>query len=215
MLVAIEKQRYRLKGTKNTLIALTSFLALTSVFLEVGRIIWPHKVEDRANFVFLGGFILAVGTYIICFLIHLPGYLGYAAYQKYQINKSTPRPWSRKEWSETLTKTIKNVGFNMLVVMPSVMWLTTHSGVQLRFEGFPSIREMLMHLMFLYFMDDTITYLTHRAFHEVPSLYTIHKVHHENHSVFTWANIYTHPIELIFANLVSLSSCRARLLCRC
>ena len=103
----------------------------------------------------------------------------------------------------------------MLVVMPSVMWLTTHSGVQLRFEGFPSIRETLMHLMFLYFMDDTITYLTHRAFHEVPSLYTIHKVHHENHSVFTWANIYTHPIELIFANLVSLSSCRARLLCRC
>ena len=58
--------------------------------------------------------------------------------------------------------------------------------------------------MFLYFMDDTLTYLVHRASHEVPFLYSIHKLHHEHNSLYTWANLYIHPVEFVVANLVTL-----------
>ena len=91
-------------------------------------------------------------------------------------------------------KCTKNVLLNTLIIIPTMTYLSTRTKVKARFEGFPSLGELFGHLVFLYFMDDTFVYVLHRASHETPLLYNLHKVHHQHDALYTWANLYIHPV---------------------
>ena len=76
------------------------------------------------------------------------------------------------------SKAIKNLVLNQFVVYPLAVYLSTMSGVRVRFDNFPDFLEVFVQIMIVYFVEDFFFYWGHRFFHSHPSLYKMHKIHH-------------------------------------
>jgi sterol desaturase/sphingolipid hydroxylase (fatty acid hydroxylase superfamily) len=57
--------------------------------------------------------------------------------------------------------------------------------------------------LFLFFFDDFTRFLVHKAFHQIPFLWTIHKVHHSAEYLTPFTVYRTHPLEGIIFTLRS------------
>ena len=90
---------------------------------------------------------------IVSFLIFLPGYMGWSQYYaKHLINKKSSRPWERKNWPEMLSKTIRNLLLNQLLVYPFAVYLSNLNGIRVRFDDFPTFIELASQVLLVYFI---------------------------------------------------------------
>jgi hypothetical protein len=83
--------------------------------------------------------MLHFGVQFISFLMFLPGYLGLKAYEPYEINKLSVKPWDRKNWNSQLLKTIGTVLFNKGIIYPITLYISVLiGGPKGRLTDFPS-----------------------------------------------------------------------------
>ena len=140
-------------------------------------------------------------------LLYLPGYMNWSsAYRQYAVNKGAKWPWQLPGWPTLRKQLIKNNIVNQLIILPLFVWLSTLVEVKQRFDGFPSIGEMSLQLIFVYYVDDFAFYWAHRLFHQSRLLYQSHKVHHQYGKIFTFVAQYIHPVDYIFGNMVAFYS---------
>ena len=74
-----------------------------------------------------------------------------------------------------------------------------------RNDELPSFGMYLIHMAWMFVMEDFAFYWSHRLLHH-PSLYPwIHKVHHEAKSTISLSAVATHPLEYLVGNSVASS----------
>lgn len=124
-------------------------------------------------------------------------------FKKYDINPTLKKEWQQEGWAALKKKTLIYDIINYFLIIPGYFALGLYlAGTRLRYDGFPSHAEIYKTFLFVIVVDDFLFMLMHRLFHVVPFLYRFHKLHHEYKVVASFAALYSHPIETIFANLV-------------
>lgn len=134
--------------------------------VEAGSRFWPTTVENEANFILIGSFLLHKLFQLISFGLYLPGYLEIApAYKPYRINTKTSKPWERVNWSEVRKRALIFVFVNQFIVYPLIMFVSAQMKLNVRFSGFPSFWELFSQVTFIYYLEDFLFYWGHRLFH--------------------------------------------------
>jgi sterol desaturase/sphingolipid hydroxylase (fatty acid hydroxylase superfamily) len=72
------------------------------------------------------------------------------------------------------------------------------------FTSLPYWAAPFGYTLFLFFFDDFTRFLVHKAFHQIPFLWTIHKVHHSAEYLTPFTVYRTHPLEGIIFTLRSI-----------
>jgi sterol desaturase/sphingolipid hydroxylase (fatty acid hydroxylase superfamily) len=72
---------------------------------------------------------------------------------------------------------------NQLIIFPCLAYFNKPS---YKFEGFPTMTEVIPQFVLIYFVEDFFTYWSHRTLHH-PKLYKFHKLHHEYDKVYSLA----------------------------
>jgi sterol desaturase/sphingolipid hydroxylase (fatty acid hydroxylase superfamily) len=132
-------------------------------------------------------------------------------FERYKINHD-PWPWkeNREEWNKLLKKSLRLVGFNTLVVFPSVVLLSvlaTRYEVNFSFamDKLPNSWTLMWTIAFCMVCEDFTFHLAHKMLHSRFLYPYIHKVHHTHKTTIGIAAEYAHPIEFIFGNMIPAS----------
>lgn len=199
---------------KSTLINVVIALGtLVGFFIIPSKIIapafWPRKINNGPLFSYI---LMMISHEVIFISINLlygiVYWLEWDCFEKYKIEKD-PWPWkeNRNEWFKTLKKTLKILLFNHFVIIPlvgAVNLFSEEAQYRVDYESLPEIREILLHFIFFYLVDDFTFYWTHRFLHWKPIYPYIHKIHHEYRITVSFASEYSHPIEFI-TSILSVS----------
>jgi sterol desaturase/sphingolipid hydroxylase (fatty acid hydroxylase superfamily) len=168
---------------------------------------WPRKIEDEGLFSTIFMYITHESIFIFSnIFFYIIYHFEWKFFEKYKV-EDEPWPWQedKNKWKLQLTKTIKLILFNHLIVIPLLTLpsiLKGKSPVRTDYESLPDLFEVSWQLMFIYFMDDFLFYWSHRLLHLSVLYSKIHKIHHEHKITVGIAAEYAHPIEFIFGNIL-------------
>lgn len=150
---------------------------------------------DRTPYIGLDWFILdLLGSTLVFMLLEklFPLYKG--------------QPLFRKDWQTDLAHFMSNhfmVGLIMLCVNLAIHrlfgWLVK-SDFQNMVQGMYFVPQLLLCIL----VADTMQYMTHRAYHEVPFLWKFHAVHHSAKTMDWLAGSRMHVLELFFTRICVL-----------
>lgn len=145
--------------------------------------------------------ILIYSVYTALYWLELP------IVEKYKTN-DVPWPWKvDPEWKRLFTKTVTLFVINQLFIG----WLTSQiklaifgdQAVLTRLQELPSLPVMVCQVLFFTLCEDFFAFAAHVLLHQ-PFLYKrIHKVHHEYYNTLVYSYEYSHPLEVIFSDLVA------------
>jgi len=130
-------------------------------------------------------------------------------FEQFKTN-SEPWPWNsdKKEWMKLLKSTVCILFINQFIIMPIISAISNLWKAPLMradYESLPSPLEIIKQHLIFYVCTDLVTFIIHYFLH-LKCLYPlIHKVHHDHKITISIASEYAHPIEFIFANLLSTS----------
>jgi sterol desaturase/sphingolipid hydroxylase (fatty acid hydroxylase superfamily) len=175
-----------------------NFVALAQVLLAVslgGANVPVGDFPDNTPYIGLDWFILdLLGSTMIFVLIEklFPLYKGQQLF--------------RKEWQTDLVHFMVNhfaVGLVLLVVNLMVQrifgWLVRND-----FQAFIQAIHVVPQLLLCILLADLMQYWTHRAYHEVPSLWKFHAVHHSAKTMDWLAGSRMHILELFVTRIAVL-----------
>jgi sterol desaturase/sphingolipid hydroxylase (fatty acid hydroxylase superfamily) len=119
-----------------------------------------------------------------------------------------PWPWNkdRAAWNKLFFKTVINVAFNIMVILP--MFSAFHWTLGLPIytdcspDRVPGPLKFILQILFCTICEDFSFHMAHRLLHR-PFIYpSVHKIHHQ-HSISTFITAqYAHPLEYIFSNII-------------
>lgn len=129
-------------------------------------------------------------------------------FERYKINHE-PWPWNqnRAEWNKLLWKSIKLVYFNILVVLPTAVYLSLYLKDYeiphtLDIDQLPDGTTIALTLIFCMVCEDFTFHFTHKFLHWRKIYPYIHKIHHTHVTTIGIAAEYAHPIEFVFGNMI-------------
>mmetsp|Transcript_18838 Transcript_18838/g.18815 ORF Transcript_18838/g.18815 Transcript_18838/m.18815 type:complete len:318 (+) Transcript_18838:31-984(+) len=201
-----EEVRYVRKGyglITAIIIVMFGYFILPSFMLPIYKLL-PY--ENKFLMYGVGCVIIHELTYILANLVM---YLIYHAelpfFERYKISND-PWPWKKNPelWKVQLKKTIKNLLFNNLIVVPLVASPSyfIEPSIVTSIEAFPTWKQLIPQTIFFMLVEDTTFYWLHRLLH-TPRFYgAIHKKHHEYINTIGIASEYAHPLEFAFGNLL-------------
>lgn len=147
-------------------------------------------------------------SFILYTLCMLPiYYLNLPFFEQYKISNRT-WPWRsddpnvRNEFWRLTIRSIKLNGFNMLLLLPCLVYLKhlhPYSLSSFDVEDWPTYTVMARDIAKLTLLHEFSFYATHRAMHAYPFLYKYHKVHHEYKMNTVLASQYNHPVDYILS----------------
>jgi sterol desaturase/sphingolipid hydroxylase (fatty acid hydroxylase superfamily) len=105
-------------------------------------------------------------------------------FERYKINRD-PWPWyaDKKEWNKLLKKSLLLVGFNVLVVLPSITMLNIIAknwdvDFSFELEKLPDSLTLVTSIVFMMICEDLMFHFNHRLLHWKVIYPFIHKIHH-------------------------------------
>ena len=148
---------------------------------------------------------LSLLVYTLCMLPIY--YLNIPFFEQYKISDK-PWPWQsdnqqvRKDFWDLSLRSIKLNAFNMLILIPSLVFikhLSTFGLSSYDVEDWPSHIEIARDIIAMTFLHEFSFYSTHRLMHTYPFLYKFHKIHHEYKMNTVLASQHNHPIDYIIS----------------
>jgi len=103
---------------------------------------------------------------------------------------------------------MKYIIFNELVITTLMSYGNIFiSGLKCRYdlESFPTYKEIILHILFMMFMEDLTFYWSHRLLHHKKIYPIIHTIHHEYYNSVSICALYAHPVEFLLSNVLSSS----------
>lgn len=202
-----EKRRYKRKGY-GLIVAVILSLSYFFYMPKVIHYFLPKENEIKnpglfyafvSFFVHEVVYLLANSYYIIIYFINLP------FFERYKVS-SEPWPWQqdKEEFRKLVIRTIKQVSFNHLVVVPLVLLpniIFNDCPYRLNDE-IPSIFEIIAQIIFCMICEDFAFYWSHRTLHTDYFYGKIHKLHHEYKETICISSEYAHPIEYLLGNIL-------------
>jgi len=135
-------------------------------------------------------------------------YIRLPFFEQFKAN-SVPWPWEEdpKGWSKKLVSCFKAFVTNQLLVFPAVFVLIMmFFKCDVSVTHLPSLFTFLWQLIASLVIDDFFFYFGHRLLHH-PYLYVrFHKQHHEFQNTVSYAAVYTHWVEFVITNALSVLS---------
>ncbi len=201
-----EEKRYKRKGY-GILIGVMIAFAYLYYFPKILFWLFPkYKIINEGLFYFLVTFFSHKAVFLFCnfyfFIIHK---LNINFFERYKVS-SDPWPWQSDPtaWNIQLKKTIKQLLFNHLIVLPVIMIPNIIFNVcPYRLEPeLPSYWEIIPQLVFCMLCEDFSFYWSHRFLHSDLLYSKIHKIHHEHKQTCCISSEYAHPLEYIFGNIL-------------
>ena len=126
--------------------------------------------------------------------------------EKYKDN-NFPWPWNLKDhdFKAQLKDMMQTYIINQVFIFPPVFIAFLYLfPPDVRTETLPSVGKFVFQLHVMIFIEDFFFYWCHRVLH-LPYFYKwIHKKHHSQINTFTLSGVYTHWLEFVFGNLVSM-----------
>jgi methylsterol monooxygenase/4-alpha-methyl-delta7-sterol-4alpha-methyl oxidase len=204
-----EQKRYKRKGFGILFAATTAFLYFY-YFPKLLYWLWPKgAIEHEGLFYFLATFLTHEAVFLFCnFYFTIIHTLNWDFFERYKVS-SDPWPWQSDPtaWRIQLSKTIKQLLFNHLIVLPLLMLPNIIFNVcPYRLEPeLPSYWELIPQLIFCMLCEDFAFYWSHRLLHSDKLYAKIHKMHHEFKQTCCIGSEYAHPIEYVFGNILTTS----------
>ena len=143
------------------------------------------------------------GLYVLMDLTEHPRFL-----RRYKVQEGTNTPMDMGKFKRLLPRVL----FNQLIIN-TVANIALY-GCQFYMHGpshqsireLPSIAEALTHLTVSILLAEIIFFYSHWALHHRALYKYIHKIHHEWTAPIAWEALYSHPIEHIISNLLSITA---------
>jgi len=202
-----EDKRYKRKGY-GILVAITTTFLFFYFFPKFLFWLFPkEKIENEGLFYSLVTFFVHEIVFLFCnFYFCVIHKLNLNFFERYKVSPD-PWPWQSdpEAWNIQLKKTIKQLLFNHLVVLPGLMIPNVLFNVcPYRLDAeLPSYWEIIPQLVFCMLCEDFSFYWSHRFLHSDKLYSKIHKMHHEYKQTCCISSEYAHPLEYIFGNILT------------
>ena len=173
---------------------------------------WSYYISRTGNDFFTHYFIGASTLYELLYIFYggmfvfmdLTGMP--ASFKKYKIQDKANMPLDiTKVW-----KLMPLVFLNEFILTPSMNGILAKlhiyfHGPRTNVAELPGIHEVITHLLFFLIFSEIWMYYAHWAMHQKFLYKHVHYVHHEWTAPIAWQSVYCHPIEHIFANILSVA----------
>jgi sterol desaturase/sphingolipid hydroxylase (fatty acid hydroxylase superfamily) len=177
-------------------LALGAFVLIALSLMLGGHKVPVNDFADNTPYIGLDWFILDLlgSTLIFIFIEKL-----------FALRKE--QPVFRAEWQTDFHHFIVNhmvVGFVLLatnLLVHRLFGWAAKDGIQAWVQGLPFLAALLLIVL----VADVVQYWTHRAYHEVPTLWRLHAVHHSVKSMDWLAGSRQHIVELIMTRTLVLA----------
>eukprot|EP00347_Sterkiella_histriomuscorum_P001572 403371515 len=134
--------------------------------------------------------------------------LNHPLIEKYKVTTEL-WPWQEnyREWRKLLRKSIKQILFNNLALIPVLLFAQRQLfGAEnihpFSIDSLPDSKTLLLQIIFCSLMEDLAFTFTHRIFH-TPFFYKrFHKIHHQYTNSVGICAEYCHPVEFVFGNAI-------------
>ena len=202
-----EKSRYKRKGwgfTMSVLITLSYFFIFPKILMQL----YPTEIKNEGQFQYFTFLILHSGGFIgFNLMMYVIYHLELPFFERYKVN-DRPWPWNNKneDWNGMLYKTIKQLLFNHLLILPIVSaesLIRGESNFRCDRETFPDSFEIISQIVIFMISEDFCFYWAHRFLHWDYIYPYIHKRHHLWINSISIASEYAHPIEFIVSNVLT------------
>ena len=202
-----EKVRYRRKGYG---LVVASFIAILwfFVFPYLFQFIWPYKIENEGKFGFIVGLAIHEGTFILINLVFWIIYKSNWDFCERYKTHDHPWPWisDPEKWRKQIKRTFFFLFMNHLIFLPLMSlpyYLTNVSPFTVDYDKLPSPFEVIYQTVFFMLIEDFCFYWSHRLLHHEMIYPYIHKIHHEYVNVVSISSEFAHPLEYLFANILT------------
>lgn len=121
------------------------------------------------------------------------------------IQRAWPWEGNKEEWHKFFRRTIRSVFINSFL-LNLIVTFGEYFLHDLRYAytlaDWPTAFELATQFLFFFLFNEVVSFCAHWALH-LPALYPIHKRHHEYNTTISITATYAHPIEYLFANVMS------------
>lgn len=149
---------------------------------------------------------MIIPSLFINFFYYLFYHFEFSWAEKYKVN-NLPWPWQKnpKEWPAIFRDILSVYLSNQFIFFTPMLYVFTYFYPPLIDKNkIPNAATFLVHLYISEWVEDFLTYWTHRFLH-LPFIYKkIHKKHHDQKNVFNIVAFYEHWVEFAFFNIVPM-----------
>lgn len=203
----LERFRHSRKGNLGKLFAFAVAVAFFSIVPLIGKNFYPDVNEDNQGYcLFWYAIIFHQLSFIGLNLVYLVVYKLKIPFLEHYKTTKEKWPWDEdyKNWKILLSKTLKLVSFNHLVVFPlslAYFYIANWCPFDFNPENKPGSIEFFLNFAFFLVIEDTVAYFGHRGLHHKSIYSYIHKIHHNYKHTVSISSEYAHPIEYLINNI--------------